>query len=171
MYVPFTGQLLLYNFAGDGSAATSAALASPKDLALDTLGNIYIADGGNQVIRKVTAAGIISTIAGTTQSEWTHSVINECLSLWLVHTCASLQYRTTVSCHAISYCVMPYDVRSVYIYTGTLHDRCSLTHDVFCMHRYRWESRLFRGWWCSDGCKDVSSLWGRCRYLGKCLRL
>ena len=59
---------MVNNYAGDGGPATSAALASPYDLALDTLGNIYIADASNNVIRKVTpSTGIISTIAGTTQ--------------------------------------------------------------------------------------------------------
>lgn len=52
-------------YSGDGGAATSAELAWPADLALDTAGNIYIADGGNNRVRKVTVStGIISTVAG-----------------------------------------------------------------------------------------------------------
>ena len=43
--------------------------------------------------------------------------------------------RTIVSCPAISYCVMHYLVCVVYIHTGIMHDRCILTHDVFCMYR------------------------------------
>ncbi len=50
---------------GDGGAATAAAMAGPCGIATDASGNIYIADGGNQRIRKVSASGIISTIAGT----------------------------------------------------------------------------------------------------------
>src|SRR5580658_9227434 len=51
-------------FAGDGGPATSAALNYPKGVALDTAGNLYIADIDNSRVRKVTAAGIISTVAG-----------------------------------------------------------------------------------------------------------
>lgn len=52
-------------YSGDGGAATSAQLSSPLGLALDASGNLYIADSGNQVIRKVTAGGTISTYVGT----------------------------------------------------------------------------------------------------------
>jgi len=52
-------------FWGDGIAATSSKLDSPYGVAIDATGNIYIADEGNNRIRKVTAAtGIISTVAG-----------------------------------------------------------------------------------------------------------
>lgn len=51
---------------GDGGPATEAALGWPTGVALDTLGNLYIADTQNDTIRKVTAStGTISTIAGT----------------------------------------------------------------------------------------------------------
>lgn len=49
---------------GDGGPATSATLNRPIGLALDGFGNIYIADAGNVRIRKIDAAGIITTIAG-----------------------------------------------------------------------------------------------------------
>jgi len=52
-------------YSGDGGAATSAKLNSPESVAVDSSGNLYIADTNNQRIRKVTAAGGISTIAGT----------------------------------------------------------------------------------------------------------
>ncbi|MGD0446232.1 MAG: chitobiase/beta-hexosaminidase C-terminal domain-containing protein [Edaphobacter sp.] len=51
-------------YTGDGGAATSAALNQPNGVAVDSSGNLYIADTGNNVVRKVTAAGIISTVAG-----------------------------------------------------------------------------------------------------------
>lgn len=52
-------------FSGDGAAAASAQLSAPRGVALDSSGNIYIADSGNFRVRKVSPAGIISTVAGT----------------------------------------------------------------------------------------------------------
>jgi uncharacterized protein (TIGR03437 family) len=52
-------------YAGDGGQATLAQLQNPNGLAVDSAGNLYIADSDNQVIRKVTAAtGVITTVAG-----------------------------------------------------------------------------------------------------------
>ncbi len=52
-------------FGGDGGAATSAQLDSPVAVAVDSAGNLYIADFARDRIRKVNASGVISTIAGT----------------------------------------------------------------------------------------------------------
>ena len=49
---------------GDGGAATSATLQSPTGVAVDTQGNLYIADSGENRVRKVSTTGVISTIAG-----------------------------------------------------------------------------------------------------------
>jgi DNA-binding beta-propeller fold protein YncE len=49
---------------GDGGPATNALLNSPQGLALDSGGNLYIADTANHLIRKVTPGGVISTVAG-----------------------------------------------------------------------------------------------------------
>jgi hypothetical protein len=51
-------------YSGDGGAATAAKLNAPYDVAVDAAGNVYIADQGNHCIRKITAAGTISTICG-----------------------------------------------------------------------------------------------------------
>jgi trimeric autotransporter adhesin len=52
-------------YKGDGGQATSASLYNPYDVAVDTSGNIYIADRLNNRIRMVTrSTGIITTVAG-----------------------------------------------------------------------------------------------------------
>jgi uncharacterized repeat protein (TIGR01451 family) len=51
-------------FAGDDGAATAARLNSPASVALDSAGNLYIADQLNNRIRAVAASGIITTVAG-----------------------------------------------------------------------------------------------------------
>ena len=51
-------------FSGDGGAATSAQLNQPNGIVVDSSGNIYIADGGNHRVRKI-SGGTISTFAGT----------------------------------------------------------------------------------------------------------
>ena len=52
-------------FAGDGGAASGAQLNGPFGVAVDAAGNLYIADTNNEVVRKVSADGTISTVAGT----------------------------------------------------------------------------------------------------------
>jgi sugar lactone lactonase YvrE len=52
-------------YTGDGGAATSAKLNLPRGLAFDATGNMYIADWGNNAIRKIDGSGVISTYAGT----------------------------------------------------------------------------------------------------------
>lgn len=54
-----------FGYSGDGSAATGAQLSSPVSVAIDALGNIYIADFSDNRIRKVNTSGVISTFAGT----------------------------------------------------------------------------------------------------------
>ncbi len=49
---------------GDNISALTAQLNIPVGVALDSRGNVYIADYGNNRVRKVTASGIISTLAG-----------------------------------------------------------------------------------------------------------
>ena len=51
----------LAGFTGDGGQATSAKLLSPSDVVLDSQGNLYIVDSGNNRIRKVDTGGIITT--------------------------------------------------------------------------------------------------------------
>lgn len=51
-------------FSGDNGPALQAQVFSPEGLGVDASGNLYIADRNNRRVRRVTAAGTISTIAG-----------------------------------------------------------------------------------------------------------
>jgi hypothetical protein len=67
----FTDAQIITTFAGggtgglgDGGPATAAKLNNPASVYSDKMGNVYIADFGNNIVRKVNSSGIISTIAG-----------------------------------------------------------------------------------------------------------
>jgi sugar lactone lactonase YvrE len=49
---------------GDGGPATNATLSVPTAVAIDAKGNLFIADIGDSLVRKVSADGFISTVAG-----------------------------------------------------------------------------------------------------------
>jgi sugar lactone lactonase YvrE len=54
-----------WGFSGDGGPATSAMLGIPRGVAVDGSGNLYIADTGNNRVRKVeVSTGVISTVVG-----------------------------------------------------------------------------------------------------------
>jgi len=65
----FAGMSQKPGYSGDGKAATEAQLNQPKSVAVDAAGNVYIADYGNSVVRKVAPDGSISTFAGNGQVE------------------------------------------------------------------------------------------------------
>jgi sugar lactone lactonase YvrE len=60
----FAGTFITMDYSGDGGPANSAALSQPEGLAIDSIGNVYIADAGNNRVRKVDASGTITTVAG-----------------------------------------------------------------------------------------------------------
>jgi hypothetical protein len=51
-------------YAGDGGPAANALLQHPQGLAVDSNGDLFIADTGNSVIREINTSGIITTVAG-----------------------------------------------------------------------------------------------------------
>jgi sugar lactone lactonase YvrE len=51
-------------FSGDGGAAISASLQFPLGMAMDSLGNLYFADGDNNRVRQIRPDGTITTVAG-----------------------------------------------------------------------------------------------------------
>jgi sugar lactone lactonase YvrE len=58
-------------YTGNGGAATLATLFRPSGIVTDTAGNIYFTDNGNFVVRKISAAGIITTVAGNNTMGYT----------------------------------------------------------------------------------------------------
>lgn len=64
-------------FAGSGLSTstdgqgTNASFSGPQGVAVDDLGNVYVADSGNNLIRKITPAGLVSTLAGSTTQGFT----------------------------------------------------------------------------------------------------
>ena len=54
-------------YSGDRGPATRAELDEPRHTALDAAGNLFIADVENNVIRKISTDGTITTVAGTGQ--------------------------------------------------------------------------------------------------------
>ncbi|HLK18393.1 MAG TPA: SMP-30/gluconolactonase/LRE family protein [Bryobacteraceae bacterium] len=58
-------------YTGDGAAATKAELSDPTGIALDSSGNLYIADASNNVVRMVSTSGNITTFAGNHSAGFT----------------------------------------------------------------------------------------------------
>jgi sugar lactone lactonase YvrE len=60
----------------DGAALTVAEFRGPAGVAVDAQGNLFVADHDNNIIRKVTAAGVVSTIAGTKTAGYVNGTVN-----------------------------------------------------------------------------------------------
>jgi sugar lactone lactonase YvrE len=61
----FAGSLTAFGEHGDGGQATAGSLYHPGGTAVDAKGDVFIADSGDNVIREVSPAGVISRIAGS----------------------------------------------------------------------------------------------------------
>jgi hypothetical protein len=59
-----SGVTLAGSDVGDGGMAINAPVGLPQSVAVDDLGNVYIADSNLMRIRKVLPSGIITTVAG-----------------------------------------------------------------------------------------------------------
>lgn len=71
---------IVSTYAGNGTGgfsnntvATSAEFSNPAGVAIDASGNMYVADLGNNVIRKITSAGVVTTFAGTKTAGYVNS--------------------------------------------------------------------------------------------------
>ena len=54
-----------FGFSGDGGPATAARFSYPEGIAFDGAGNLYVADRLNYRVRRISADGIVTTVAGT----------------------------------------------------------------------------------------------------------
>ena len=51
--------------ASSDGAGTGALFNDPGAVAVDSSGNLYVADSGNNAIREITSAGVVTTLAGS----------------------------------------------------------------------------------------------------------
>jgi sugar lactone lactonase YvrE len=71
-----TPAAVVTTFAGNGTnsflngTGTSAGFSGLSGVAVDAQNNIYVADAGNNVVRKITAAGVVTTLAGSGSSSY-----------------------------------------------------------------------------------------------------
>ena len=67
-YSCFAGSGTGYTFGSTDGTRTSARFNKPYGITIDASGNLYVSDTGNNTIRKITSAGVVTTIAGTAGS-------------------------------------------------------------------------------------------------------
>ena len=59
-----------HSFGGDYGPANQSSLAFPTDVTVDSLGTVYIADRNNNRVRKIDRLGVITTLMGSSQTEF-----------------------------------------------------------------------------------------------------
>ena len=73
------------NYGSANGIGSSASFDQPQGLALDGAGNVYVGDTGNQMIRKVTSAGVVSTLAGSAGNFGSMDATGTNASFWNPH--------------------------------------------------------------------------------------
>ena len=66
----------------NNATGTSASFNTPQGVALDSVGNVYVADTGNDLVRKITTAGAVSTLAGVVGVAGTNNGTGTAASFW-----------------------------------------------------------------------------------------
>ena len=120
---------------GDGLVATSASLASPYAVALDQVGNLYIADTQNHVIRRVGTNNIITTFAGTIGQFFQHQLL---------------------------YLHSPFLITSFPLINNTHPFNRYFLLTLFFVRDDGDDRRKYRRWWRSHQCSIVFALRNRC---------
>ena len=64
---------------------TSARFSAPRDVAVDTSGNVYVADGNNDMIRKISPAGVVTSLAGKSGESGTTDGLGSTARFWRPH--------------------------------------------------------------------------------------
>jgi YVTN family beta-propeller protein len=83
-------------YSGDGGAATAALLNAPRGVAVDSTGNVFIADNGNKRIRKVDTAGTITTFATNSNfCDLLQMAIDSANNLYVADDCTSVIFKIT----------------------------------------------------------------------------
>ena len=94
-YEPYWFATLAGIFGLGGNAdglGRAARFNGPAGVAVDSAGNIYIADRQNYVIRKITPAGLVTTLAGPTQLDYPNGIAVDRLgNIYTTHLCAILK--------------------------------------------------------------------------------
>ena len=86
----------LARFSGSSDGTGSAArFNNPAGVAVDSAGNVYVADRYNNTIRKVTSAGAVTTLAGLAGFSGSADGTGSAMDQWAVATAASLTSTTT----------------------------------------------------------------------------
>lgn len=106
-------------YAGDNGPAADARLNSPTDIALDAAGNLYICDSLNSLVRRVSVAGTISTIAGSGIAATTASP-REGAALQVALRPRSIAVNASGTLLSIAEPTLPNLIRQVQLNTGQI---------------------------------------------------